>query len=250
VVPVLSALIELQRLDTATDAIRRRLAEHPAVEQTIARSVAAAKAELERVLATLATNQQSRRDLEKEVAAVDTRLARFENHKAAVKTNQEYTALLHEVATAKQEKDGLEERILLLLEEADTIATEISAAKARFQETEQRATEERAALAAERVTAETDAERLAAERSARAKDVDAQTLAKYEQLLKQRKHVAITRIEKEICLACHVRLRPAVTQVIRRNSEIVTCDSCQRILYFVPEPAAPAGEPAPPSHAG
>jgi len=38
---------------------------------------------------------------------------------------------------------------------------------------------------------------------------------------------------RDICKACHVRLRPHVTQQIRRNEEIVQCDNCQRILYFV-----------------
>ena len=36
----------------------------------------------------------------------------------------------------------------------------------------------------------------------------------------------------EICAACHVRLRPHVTQQIRRNDDIVQCENCQRILFF------------------
>jgi predicted nucleic acid-binding Zn-ribbon protein len=36
-----------------------------------------------------------------------------------------------------------------------------------------------------------------------------------------------------------VRLRPAIFQQIRHNTGIVQCDSCQRILYFVPPVAAP-----------
>ena len=62
----------------------------------------------------------------------------------------------------------------------------------------------------------------------------------------QRKMVAVAPLRGEICGACHVRLRPAVTQQIRRNAEIVTCDSCQRILYALPAPDA-AAEPPPAS---
>jgi predicted nucleic acid-binding Zn-ribbon protein len=36
----------------------------------------------------------------------------------------------------------------------------------------------------------------------------------------------------DLCTACHVRLRPHVTQIVRRNEDIVQCESCQRILYF------------------
>jgi predicted nucleic acid-binding Zn-ribbon protein len=46
-------------------------------------------------------------------------------------------------------------------------------------------------------------------------------------------------MKNETCTACHVRLRPAVAQQIRRNAEIVQCDSCQRILYFVAPPEQP-----------
>jgi predicted nucleic acid-binding Zn-ribbon protein len=37
----------------------------------------------------------------------------------------------------------------------------------------------------------------------------------------------------ETCSACHVRQRPQVAQVVRRNEDIVQCESCQRILYHV-----------------
>jgi predicted nucleic acid-binding Zn-ribbon protein len=29
-----------------------------------------------------------------------------------------------------------------------------------------------------------------------------------------------------------VRLRPQVAQVVRRNEDVVQCESCQRILYY------------------
>ena len=45
-----------------------------------------------------------------------------------------------------------------------------------------------------------------------------------------------------VCTICHVRLRPQVFNTVRRNEEIVQCDSCNRILYFVPvQAAAPSG---------
>jgi predicted nucleic acid-binding Zn-ribbon protein len=63
--------------------------------------------------------------------------------------------------------------------------------------------------------------------------VDAPVLARYEQLLKQRRGLAVARMTGEMCAACHVRLRPHIAQIVRRNDEILACESCQRILYFV-----------------
>jgi len=68
--------------------------------------------------------------------------------------------------------------------------------------------------------------------------LDKPTFAKYEQLLKGRRGVAIARMEGELCTACHIAMRPAVAARVRKNEELLTCDNCQRILYYVP-PAAP-----------
>ena len=73
------------------------------------------------------------------------------------------------------------------------------------------------------------------ERKREAASVQPAVLAKYEQLLKVRRMLAVAPINGELCTACHVRLRPAVAQQVRRNEEIITCDSCQRILYAVPK---------------
>ena len=239
--PALASLISLQQLDTAADTARKRLADLPAAEQAIETRIAAATAAVESAKARLAANQTSRRTLEKDVAATDARLARFDDHKAAVKTNQEYTALLHEISGAKAEKDALEEKILILLEEADTIAAEVKAAEAPLAALVRDTAKDRAAIAAERQALEAELTRLAAERQTAAASTDPRTLATYEQLLKGRRGVAVSKMTGELCTACHVRLRPHVTQQVRRNDAIVQCESCQRILYFDP----PAPQPAP-----
>jgi predicted nucleic acid-binding Zn-ribbon protein len=206
----------------------------PAAEQAIASALATAKTSVEAVKARIQENQGARRALEKDIASVDTRLARFDDHKAAVKTNHEYTALLHEISTAKSEKDGIEERLLILMDEGDTMAADLKAAEATFKGEQAKADQARAALATERSAVEADLARLAAERPTAAAGADARSLALYEQLLKGRRGVAVAALHGELCTACHVRLRPHMTQQVRRNDAIVQCDSCQRILYFVP----------------
>ncbi len=234
-IPQLAALIALQQLDTAAEAARRRLGELPGAEQALDAGVAAASQSVDTAKARLAENQHARRELEKQVAVVDGRLSRFEDHKAAVKTNQEFTALLHEITTAKGEKDAVEEQILVLLEAADVITAEIKAAEKALTEARRDAETSKAALNAERHALDTELARLTTERARETSSVEKPVLARYEQVLKQRRMIAVAPIDGELCTACHVRLRPAVVQQIRRNDGIVPCDSCQRILYFVPK---------------
>jgi len=230
--PALDSLIALQLLDSAADGARRRLAELPAAEQALSARAAEAAAALDAVAARIAANNEERRALEKNVAVIDSRLARFEEHKAAVKTNQEYTALLHEIAGARAEKDALEEQILVLLEAADGLAVERTAAEAAVSTAKREADAGRTTLAAEQQALDAELARLAADRATRAAAVEARHLVTYDQLLKGRRGLAVARLAGEMCTACHVRLRPHIAQMIRRNDSILQCESCQRILYF------------------
>lgn len=236
-IAALASLVALQTLDTASEEARRRLAELPEAEAVIDKAVADAGTAVDTARSRLAANQDARRKLEKDVAGVDTRLSRFEDHKAAVKTNQEFTALLHEIETAKNEKDAIEDRILVLMEEADEITAQLKAAETGVADATREGDETRAALRDERRATEERLAGLAVSRRGEAAGLDAAVLARYEQLLKVRRGVAVAAMNGETCAACFVRLRPHVAQQIRRNDSIVECESCQRILYY--EPPAP-----------
>ena len=232
--PALASLIALQKLDSAAATALTRIEEFPAVEQALAEAIAEAETAVETAKAQLAANHDARRALEKDVAGVDTRLARFEDHKAAVKTNHEFTALLHEIETAKAEKDAIEEKILVLMEEDDGQSAEVTEREAARTKAERDADAARAQLAEEQTTLEAELIRLTGARKGELADVDTTVLARYDQLMDQRKGIAVAEIIGETCAACQMRLRPHVVQMIRRNDEIVQCESCQRILHYEP----------------
>ena len=61
---------------------------------------------------------------------------------------------------------------------------------------------------------------------------------------RSRKGIAVAIAKDERCSQCQVRLRPQVFVQVRMNSGIVQCDSCQRILYYVPPAVQNAPAPA------
>lgn len=237
--PALETLIRLQQLDSAAEAARRRLAELPAAEEALDERIAQASSVLAAVEDRAADNLGRRRELEKEVAQVDSRLSRFDDHKASVKTNQEFTALLHEIEIARGSKDALEERILVLLEDADRIAADRAAAEQGVAAARREVDAGRSELGAERKALEAEIATLGGARDAEIAGLDAALRARYEQLLKQRRMLAVVPLDGEVCGGCHMKLRPVVTQHVRGNDSVVTCDNCQRILYAPARPAAP-----------
>ena len=46
--------------------------------------------------------------------------------------------------------------------------------------------------------------------------------------------VALAEARNGSCSACFIALRPQVMAEVRRGEEIVTCDNCNRILYYQP----------------
>ncbi len=78
------------------------------------------------------------------------------------------------------------------------------------------------------------------ERARTAALVSAEVLALFERVAQGRRGLAMAEARDGLCTVCHVRLRPQVFNEARRNDSIVQCDSCTRILYFVPAPSAAA----------
>ena len=55
---------------------------------------------------------------------------------------------------------------------------------------------------------------------------------------KQRKGLAVAEARDGGCTVCHVRMRPQMFNEVRRGETLIQCESCLRILYFVPQDAA------------
>lgn len=238
--PALSVLIALQALDSALEAARKRLADFPAAEKSSTQQVAAATAALEVAKTAFNDSAAARKLVEKDVAGVDARLARFEEHKAAVKTNEQFHALQHEMEMGKEEKAELEERVLVLMMESDTLAVGVKAAEGALAAANKTLAAMQAEHAKDRALLDADIAKLLEQRAATTPGVDKATLAKYETLLKGRKGIAISAMVNGGCTACHMGLRPAVQAQVKRNDALHTCENCQRILYFVPPAAADA----------
>lgn len=236
----LTSLIALQALDTAADTARKRIGEMPALEKALDKTVADAKAVVDGIKARLADNETSRRALEKETALIDGRMAKFEDHKASVKTNQEFHALNHEIEVAQASKTTLDDQVLELMSAAEDLMAQRMTAEATLATVTAEAEQQRAALRAERAALDADLARLSGERKAATPSIPAPALAKYEQILKNRKGVAVSAMVNGICTGCHVRLRPNVEQQVRKGDVLTQCDNCQRILHYVAPPKTDA----------
>ena len=129
--PDLERLIQLQHLETTIAEARGEIAAHPQrladADARLARSRSSASTPPKQ---RLKDNQEARRALEKDVAVYQGRLTKFKDQLAAVKTNQEYQAMQHEIETAQSDLGGVEEKVLERMVEADALAADVKQAEA------------------------------------------------------------------------------------------------------------------------
>jgi predicted nucleic acid-binding Zn-ribbon protein len=238
--PDLEHLIHLQSLDNASDVARRELDELPARHAELDARLQEAEARVADATKRLNEAQTARRELERDLAAVQGRLSKYKDQLMQVKTNKEYQAMLHEIAAAEHEVRTREDRILEQMEVAETETAVLKDSEKDFREAQAAGAAERQNLEARRATLEETIARLAAERDALRPRVGRDALHLFDHLA-QRRGIAVTEARDGHCTFCHVRLRPQVFNEIRRNDKLTQCDSCLRILYYV---APVAGEAA------
>jgi hypothetical protein len=237
--PDLQHLIHLQEIDSALDRTRRRIAEIPGTQQALALRSAERAAAVQAVKERIAATANARREVEKEVALVQSRLSKYKDQLMAVKTNKEYQAMQTEIATAEGLVRSHEDRLLDLMEVSERESTDLSAAEAAMKSAQGQIASQQKALVGEKAAQEAELQRLTAERAEVASRISKEALVIFERVAHGRKGIAVAEARNGLCVVCHVRLRPQVFNEVRRNAAILQCESCTRILYFVP-PAAPA----------
>lgn len=235
--PELQLLIQLQDLDLNLDRVRLRIAEIPAAQEALEARLAERTGGLSEVKERIAASVARRREIEKELAAVQGRLSKFKGQLMEVKTNKEYQAMQKEMAAAETDVRGHEDRLLDRMEEAETLAADLKAAEAALKTEQGDVAREQKALAAERASLDTELQTTTAARQAIVAQLSRDAVALFERIAHGRRGLAVAEARDGLCTACHVRLRPQIFNDIRRNDGLHQCDSCTRILYFVPSPA-------------
>jgi predicted nucleic acid-binding Zn-ribbon protein len=244
--PALTSLIALQDVVTRAEDARRRIADAPGRIQALDQQLAVATEALDAAKAALAANLSARRELEKEAAVAQQRVSKFKDQLMEAKDNRQFHALQHEIATFTEELSRVEGSIIEKMVEGDDLTARVKTAETALTNQRKAAAAQRAAIEAEAADLSSTIERLAAERAAIAGTLSAAELTTFESGIKARKGLALARMVDGLCEACRVRVRPHLNNQIRAGDQIIQCESCQRILYYIPPPKTDA-EPAEPS---
>jgi len=228
---------EIQRLEDEVAALPRRVA---AIEEKLADTRAA----VEKARATIKADEANRRKLESQIQDHQQKISKYRDQSLDVKTNEQYKALMHEISFAEQDIRKLEDQVLEGMLDVELNEKRLKSAEAELKA--EAAEIEKEKEEARRVTTRDQQElgTLKARRDTLRSGIGADTLRHYDRVFKLRKY-ALAEARDHKCVACQVMLRPQMYNEVRTNQQILICDSCQRILYYVPPAEAEAASPAP-----
>src|SRR6185312_6579423 len=128
----LEVLLELQTLELRVREIESEIAALPRRVDAIEAKLAGTQQGLERAQAAVAGSQSERRQVEREIEALREKIVKIRAHSGDVKTNQEYKALLDEIAFAEGQIGKHEERILQIMEQAEGLEQAVASAQAQL----------------------------------------------------------------------------------------------------------------------
>ncbi|HUK88166.1 MAG TPA: C4-type zinc ribbon domain-containing protein [Terriglobales bacterium] len=243
--PDLERLIELQRTDAEIQRLQAEIAALPRRVAEIEAKLADARAVVEKAKAAVKTNEAGRRKLEGEIQAQQQKISKYRDQSLEVKTNEQYKALLQEINFAEGEIRSCEDKILELMLDSETQEKAIRGAEAELKARTAEVEKEQAQARARTAEDEQQLAQWTAKRQALRAGIGDPALSHYDRVLKLR-HTALAEVREQQCTACHVLLRPQKYVEVCANQQVLTCDSCGRILYYAAAevPAAASRPPA------
>jgi len=231
--PDVQNLIALQQADREILRLKDEIAALPKRVSAIEERLAGTKALLEKARTAVKSDEAARRKYESGIQDQQQKISKYRDQSLAVKTNEQYKALLHEIQFAEQDIRAHEDKILELMVNAEVREKDVKAAEAKLKA--ETAEIEKEKIEARQRTGE-DEKQLAewnVKRDTARVGVDADLLRQYDRVAKHR-GTGISEARDHKCLACQVMLRPQTYNEVRASTHVVTCESCQRILYYDP----------------
>ncbi len=174
----------------------------------------------------------ARKQKEQEFKDAEETIKRWEIRLKELKNYREYQVLTREIALAKKDNAAKEDEILKSLDEEDKIKKELK-------ELEKQHVESQAAFAREKTEAKekltgfesTLQEKIRLQGELRGR-LTGDLLGKYDRIRKQRNGLVIVGTQSGVCQGCHMNLPPQTVNLVRRNTEMIYCPNCQRILFW------------------
>jgi len=231
----LTHLIDLQLIDLNLKKMDDKLNAGSQDIEKRESEIAAQKAEIATAMNRIEENGARRRELEAELEDEAAKIKDRQTKLMNVQTNREYQSLLKEIEDSKKACKDKEEESIHIMEQEETLQKKIDELTNLVQAEEGLLAEEQEKIAKLTAGVQTKKKKIEKSRNTQAKKIPASLTNRYEQLRDRRNGIAIVGVTNGVCQGCFMNIPPQQYNEILRGEDLISCPTCQRMMYFQAE---------------
>jgi len=186
---------------------------------------------IEKAKKKLQHNSEERKKLEREIAAIKDKIAKYKEQMKKVTTNKEYQGFSNEIKFEESNIGVVEEKIIEKMVESDEIMGKIREAENEFNKIAETYNQQ---IKDMRSNLDYHKNKLAEETKNKMTlrtRVEAKLLKAYDNLYAKKAGKVVSYVQTDFCGVCNIKIRPQVLSEMIISNDVLICESCGRILF-------------------
>jgi uncharacterized protein len=230
----LASALRLQALDRKISSLENEIAVLPGQIAAIEKKLEQHGRRLEADRAALAANLRDRKKFEGDIQIHQAKISKLRDQMLLAKTNEQYRAFQNEISYAEGEIRKAEDQILDLMEASERLEANVKTADVELQKQKTHVEAEKSKARERTAVSQKQLDEARTERTALSAKIPAALLTQYDRIRKKTKGLVFAEAVGGRCEACQITIRPQLLQDLRKGDQIITCESCGRILIDNP----------------
>jgi len=228
----LRLLVELQEIDQKVYELKKDRERLPVLVARAGEVHASAQAEAKSAQAEVDAAVKEKKAVDSEIQQETARLDKMKQRSSEIKNNKEYYAHLKEIEDCQKKITSLEDRTLELMEKAEKSEALLKEKKEALAVEQVSFEEEKTRIEKTFESGEAMLKELKQKRKAVLPKISKAAAEYYAQALKRYPDSAIVETVGGSCTGCRMMMPPQQYNNVRKGETVITCNNCNRILYF------------------
>jgi len=171
-----------------------------------------------------------RDEIDLEIVSTKEKIEKYKEQQFQIKTNKQYDALTREIDLAQVHINSLEKEMEIVEGKAAQAKTDLEKLTPELDELSEELEERQGELDHVNREHEDEELRLKHEREKLVVRIDKNDIRLYERIRKAMSGKAVVPVRRNACGGCFKRVPPQVSVELRKNSRLMACEHCGRLL--------------------
>jgi predicted nucleic acid-binding Zn-ribbon protein len=229
---IIEKLLILQERDRKILRVSQELAHIGPERDGLKAKAAATQSQLEAAKLRVKHIESERKQLDLEIEGKKSQIEKYANQQLQTRKNEEYKALAHEIEMAKETIFKIEDKEIVLMEQAEAAQKEVARATTEAAAAKKLVEDQIGKLDQREENLKKELAEVQGGREQAAAAIDEPTRNRYDRIFKSKGENVVVGVEHSSCGGCHMKLQAQILVSCQSQSEIITCTNCGRILYF------------------